>query len=96
MTWNNLKSSNILVGQKLKVISTHTEASSKPPAGSSSPTGKASKPAPKFIWYTIQQGDTLWEIAEKYDVTVAEIKKLNNITNTQRLKPGQKIKIPRG
>ena len=44
--------------------------------------------------YTIQPGDNLWDIAVEYDgATVAQIKKLNNITNAQKLKPGQKIKI---
>ncbi|MCX6245004.1 MAG: LysM peptidoglycan-binding domain-containing protein [Bacteroidetes bacterium] len=96
MTWNNLKSSNLLVGQKLKVVSTRSETTAKPAANPPASSPKTTKPAaPKFVWYTIQQGDTLWEIAEKFDVTVADIKKENNITNTQRLKPGQKIKIPR-
>jgi membrane-bound lytic murein transglycosylase D len=97
MTWNNLKSQTILVGQKLKILSSSGASASKPVSRESGSTGKTTRPnAPKFTWYTVQQGDNLWEIAEKYDVTVAEIKKLNNITNAHRVKAGQKIKIPRG
>ena len=41
--------------------------------------------------YIVRQGDTLWDIAKEYDgVTVDQIKRLNNIRNTHRLKPGQK------
>ncbi|MDP4282129.1 MAG: LysM peptidoglycan-binding domain-containing protein [Bacteroidota bacterium] len=56
---------------------------------------KKTKPVvQKYIWYTIKPGDNLWEIAAKYDgVTVAQIKKLNDISNINHLKSGQKIKI---
>jgi len=55
-----------------------------PPAGSQ-----------KFTSYTIQAGDNLWDIAEKHDVTVAQLKEANNLKTNSRLKPGQKIKIPK-
>ncbi|MBI2969001.1 MAG: LysM peptidoglycan-binding domain-containing protein [Bacteroidetes bacterium] len=48
----------------------------------------------KYIYHTIQPGDTLWDIAKLYDgVTVQQIKKLNGITNAKKLKPGMKLKI---
>jgi membrane-bound lytic murein transglycosylase D len=103
MTWNNLKSQNLLVGQKLKILSSPYETTSpQEPATktvSHSVTTSAkttSSPKSKYIWYTIQQGDNLWDIAEKYDATVSSIKSLNNITNTQRVQAGQKIKIEPG
>jgi membrane-bound lytic murein transglycosylase D len=103
MTWNNLKSQNLLVGQKLKILSSPEETTSpQEPATktvSHSVTTSAkttSSPKSKYIWYTIQQGDNLWDIAEKYDATVSSIKSLNNITNTQRVQAGQKIKIEPG
>ena len=58
-------------------------------------TAKSGKGAtPKYIYYTVQSGDNLWDIAEKYDgVTVADIKKLNKINNASRVQAGQKLKI---
>ncbi|MFZ6050699.1 lytic transglycosylase domain-containing protein [Halocola ammonii] len=48
----------------------------------------------QFKYHTVQQGDTLWDIANKYDgVTVNDLKRLNGAVNTKRLKLGQKIKI---
>ena len=43
--------------------------------------------------YTVKSGDTLWNIAKKYDITVNELKQLNNLSSNS-LKIGQKLKIP--
>lgn len=101
--WNNLNSYNLIVGQKLKLTGTGRapiarNESVKTTVKTGTTTSKASQKKPvsnqKYIWHTIQPGDNLWDIAEKYDgATVAEIKKLNRITNSQRLRPGQKIKV---
>lgn len=56
-----------------------------------------SKPAinkPKYIYHTVEPGDTLFNIAKRYDgVSVAELKTLNNIHNIRSLKPGMKLKV---
>lgn len=92
MSWNNLSKSTIYVGQKLKVgMTTGTSTGSSTPAKSTSGSGSS-----KYTWYTIQPGDNLWDLAQRYDCTVSQIKSLNNITNANRLKAGQKIKIPTG
>jgi membrane-bound lytic murein transglycosylase D len=49
-----------------------------------------------YIYYTIRTGDTLWEIAKKYPgVTDTGIMELNNITDADKIQPGQVIKIKR-
>jgi len=79
--WNNLKSSKIYPGQKLYVYKPETKS-------------KATVKQGKYLVHIVQKGDTLWDIAKEYDgVTVDQIKKLNHIKNSHRLKPGQKIKI---
>jgi membrane-bound lytic murein transglycosylase D len=48
----------------------------------------------EYIYYTIKPGDTLWTIAQKYPgVSSTDLMKLNNINKSQKIKPGQKIKI---
>ncbi|MEF9923756.1 MAG: LysM peptidoglycan-binding domain-containing protein [Muribaculaceae bacterium] len=45
--------------------------------------------------HTVKSGESLARIADKYPgVTVSELKKANNITGS-KIKPGQKIKIPK-
>lgn len=45
------------------------------------------------INYIVQKGDNLYTIANKYDTTVSDIKKLNNLS-TNTLQIGQLLKIP--
>ena len=44
--------------------------------------------------YIVKQGDTLWDIANKFDgISVSELMKHNNL-NSNQLKPGEKILLP--
>ncbi|MEG3341002.1 LysM peptidoglycan-binding domain-containing protein [Streptococcus suis] len=43
--------------------------------------------------YTIKSGDTLGAIAKKFNTTVAELQKLNNISNPDKIYVGQVLKI---
>lgn len=46
-----------------------------------------------FKYYTVQKGDTLWGIAQKYHTTVSKIAAENNIKNVSLIYPGQVFKI---
>ena len=46
--------------------------------------------------YTIAPGDNLWRLAARWDLSVAEIARLNGITNPGHVRVGQKIVIPSG
>ena len=46
-----------------------------------------------MVNYIVQKGDNLYTIANKYDVTIDDIKKLNNLSTTT-LQIGQILKIP--
>ncbi|HNF31785.1 MAG TPA: LysM peptidoglycan-binding domain-containing protein, partial [Bacteroidia bacterium] len=51
--------------------------------------------ASKCIIHLVQPGDTLWNIAKRYEgVTVELLKEVNNFTPQSTLKVGSKIKIP--
>ena len=75
--WNNLKSTNLSVGQKLKVY---------PPAEGSSSSGAK-------VTHTVKSGDNLWDISRKYGVSVEQIRKLNGLSSNAVLKIGQKLTI---
>lgn len=44
--------------------------------------------------YTVQRGDSLWSIAKKHKITVAELARANNLATGATLKPGQKLMVP--
>ncbi|MBQ5857332.1 MAG: LysM peptidoglycan-binding domain-containing protein [Bacteroidales bacterium] len=85
-TWNNLKSTNLSVGQKLKVY---------PPAKQTqTQTQTQTTTSGGYVIYTVKSGDNLWDIAKKFDgVSAEQIRTLNNLDKNAMLKVGQKLKI---
>ncbi len=75
---NNIKGSSIRAGQTLVIPNGNYSANS------SSNSGPMS--------YKVKSGDTLWGIANKHNVTVANIKKWNNLKSNS-LSPGKKLTI---
>lgn len=47
-----------------------------------------------YITYTVVAGDTLWQLAQRFDTTIDTIKRLNNLTSDVLL-IGQQLLIPR-
>jgi len=43
--------------------------------------------------YTLKAGESLWTVAQKFDVTTAELSKWNNIKQSQTLQPGMKLSV---
>lgn len=52
------------------------------------------KPVSNDVTYTVKSGDTLSEIALKYNTTYQKLAKYNNIANPSIIYVGQKIRIP--
>ena len=75
--WNDLSSDKILVGQKLKIYSDKKVTSS------------SNK---KAATYTVKSGDNLTAIAEKYNVSVSDIKEWNNL-DSDVIYEGQVLKL---
>ncbi len=45
--------------------------------------------------YAVRSGDTLWDIAKRYRVGVAELREWNSL-RTSKIKPGQELRVPAG
>ena len=92
--WNNLKSTNIRIGQNLVIYrggqGSGSSSSSSSSAGSKSSTG-ASAPSGAST-YTVKSGDTLSAIASRHGVSVANLKSWNGLTSNN-IKVGQKLKV---
>lgn len=52
------------------------------------------KPVANDTIYTVKSGDTLYEIASKYNTTYQKLAEYNNIANPSIIYVGQKIRIP--
>ncbi len=49
-----------------------------------------------YEYYRVRSGDTIWEIARKYEgVTENDILRLNNLSRRDKIRPGQHLKIRR-
>jgi membrane-bound lytic murein transglycosylase D len=82
--WNNLNPEKKLVpGDKLKIRVDHHPV----------PSERMRERNGKEIIYVVREGDTLWGIAKKYNVTIADIKTWNQIHETNRIHPSDKLKL---
>ncbi len=45
--------------------------------------------------YSVRSGDTLWDIARRYRVGVAQLREWNSLRSS-RIKPGQELRVPTG
>lgn len=97
MQWNNLKSKDLKIGQRLTIHSSNPVASSSTTVASApSKTPITSAISGSMETYTVKSGDTLWSISQKFPgVSVQNIKDWNDISSN-KLKPGMKLKISKG
>ncbi|WP_304232195.1 LysM peptidoglycan-binding domain-containing protein [Jiulongibacter sediminis] len=85
MKLNNIASANkIMRGQRLKYETTDSEKVYDKVA--------SEEDGNTFIVYTVQSGDTLWNISQRHGLTISEIKKINGMTSNS-IHVGQKIKL---
>ncbi len=75
------------VGQVLKLTKTSSSGSSSSPS-----TPNQSGDTGKTTTYTVKSGDSLWVIAQKFNVTAQQIREKNNL-KTDVLQIGQKLTI---
>jgi len=63
-------------------------------SGTSPSTSLAALTDGGFDLYTVRYGDTVWDIAKKFDgVSATEIMRLNNISDASKIQVGQKLRI---
>lgn len=87
------KVNSMTFAEKQKIIGKEPSAAS---AAASSPASQtiAALSDAGYETYTVRYGDTVWDIAKKYnDVSATDIMKLNNISDASKIQVGQKLKI---
>jgi len=102
-TWNGITANALKTGKKLTIY-THNKAQEAKKTASVSSTPPQSKiisdknstnksSSEEFKYYTVKKGDSLYKIAQKNNISLDELKRLNNIGLNYRLLPGATIKI---
>jgi membrane-bound lytic murein transglycosylase D len=77
--WNGKAPADTLsIGQKLVVWQAKPSKSSK---------------TVRTVNYTIRNGDSLWKISQKFNVSVAQVREWNGLSNRTLLKPGQNLTL---
>src|SRR5690625_4543401 len=90
MKWNNRSTTLIYPGDKLSVKKSGSGAGSSSSSGSSASGNSGSTGSSKV--YTVKSGDTLSHIASRNGVSVANLKKWNNLSSDM-IYVGQKVSI---
>lgn len=82
---NNLNTNTLYIGQILNLPTAEL-----PPTKPSIPEDPGDD---IYTIYTVQKGDSLWEISKKYNITVQELIDINNLLTTT-IKVGDQLKVP--
>jgi len=88
MEWNGLSTTNIYVGQKLTIYTNQAQAVTTP---TPVPTPTPAPPVKKY--YTVKAGDTFGKIAQRNNLTQAQLQRLNPGVRVNSIDIGQRIRI---
>lgn len=91
--WNSLRSDNLKIGQRLSIYPKKLNYSIAKPSKKKTEEKVDVPKKGTQRQHTIAEGDNLWDIARKYDVTVVALKSWNNLWGTNNLKLGNKLII---
>jgi membrane-bound lytic murein transglycosylase D len=87
MEWNDLRTANIYVGQRLVLLNVKPKPVVKPVT----PVKPVSKTTKKY--YTVRSGETFSQIARKHGLSQTQLSRLNPGININRISVGQRIRV---
>ncbi len=96
---NSLRVGTTLVIPKSAVGAAQLAATPAKPAGAKTITGKpvATKAsAPKPVSHVVSSGETLSDIADRYDIAMTDLVAWNSISDVDAIHPGQKLLVTHG
>lgn len=97
MAWNGITNPRrVKAGQKIVIKKKSKAKRSSVETQPAKPTKLATAaPAPKSgsVTYKVKSGESLWTIARKHNVTIAQLQKWNNLSDPSAVRAGTKLKI---
>jgi LysM repeat protein len=82
----------LTLGQRLVVPGAYGTAAATQPAAAAQTV--AAQPAPIQAAHVVRSGDTVYSIARRYKVDMADLVRLNGIPASYQISPGQRLKLP--
>jgi LysM repeat protein len=86
---NGLRGTFIRAGQTLRIPTASGGSKTKP-----APSTSTKNPPSGTRSHIVRPGESLWSIAQQYRTTVEALRRLNNLSPSQAIHPGQKLRIP--
>ncbi|MBI4126932.1 MAG: LysM peptidoglycan-binding domain-containing protein [Deltaproteobacteria bacterium] len=98
MAWNRISNPRrVPAGMKLKVYTSEKKVAAATPsapirvaANDATPTDTTSSSA---VSYRVRRGDSLWKIAKRHGVSIAELQEWNGLVNASAVKAGDRLTI---
>lgn len=106
--WNHLRSTRLRPGQRLVVFppkkgktpaaseARALAAATAPPDPVSSARQATGAQTQATVTHTVRRGDTLFAIAQQYNTSVDQLRRLNGLNRRGKIYPGQKLKVQAG
>ncbi|WP_027002143.1 LysM peptidoglycan-binding domain-containing protein [Hugenholtzia roseola] len=91
-TWNKLTTDALSLGQRLIVSAPQSGAGAVSSSSSQNTTSQNTKTTQEPRFHVVQMGDSMWRIANQYQISVAEIRAWNNLTSDV-LSLGQRLAV---
>jgi membrane-bound lytic murein transglycosylase D len=93
MEWNALRTTNIYVGQRLKIKAGTNTTITTPTVEPPKPTEVERPRREVKKYYNVRAGDNFSKIANRYNLTQDQLERLNPRVNINRLTVGQKLRV---
>jgi membrane-bound lytic murein transglycosylase D len=94
--WNRLTSTRLVPNQKLVVAAAPLKLAQAKPLEAGKPSSrKAAREPSRPLRYTVRRGDTLYGIAQRFDVEVDDLRRWNKLGRKDRIQPGDVLVLAR-
>ncbi len=89
-SWNNMAPGDPLREGQQIVIWSQADVTARIPANFSAPHSYATE---RRVGYTVRRGDSLARVAQRFNVSVSQLRQWNNLEGQQYLQPGQRLTL---